>query len=124
MKKVFLIFLVSLVLNFVWENLHSLMYKSYMGGKITELILFRASIVDAIIITLICVPFIYFAFLRKMDWLIIFCGIIVAIIIEQYGLGSGRWEYDLYMPIVPIISVGLSPVLQLGLTGYLSYRLS
>jgi len=51
MKKVSLIFILSFFLNLIWENLHSYFYTVYMGGEITETILLRASIADAIIIT-------------------------------------------------------------------------
>jgi len=30
--------------------------------------------------------------------------------------------YNELMPIIPILNVGLSPTIQLGLTGYLAYR--
>lgn len=121
MKKIFLIFILSFSLNFIWENLHSYLYASYLDGKITEFILFRASLVDASIITILSLPFIYLASLRKKSPLIIPVGVFIAIVIELYALDTGRWAYNEYMPIVPLLSVGLTPMIQLGLLGYFSY---
>ena len=121
MKRIFFIFFTAFILNVVWENLHSYLYNNYMGGKITEFILIRASLFDAVLITAILLPFIYSPLLKK-SWLIIIIGTIIAIFNEWYGLSTGRWAYNSFMPIVPIIKVGLTPALQLGLTGYVSYR--
>jgi|SRR3989344_7611971 len=123
MKKILIIFVTAFVLNLVWENLHSLLYDNYMGGKITEFILLRATLADAVMIVLITLPFVLIPLFKKYDWLILPIGILVAICIEWYALGTGRWAYNAYMPIVPIISVGLTPVLQLGLLGYLSFKI-
>lgn len=123
MKKVFLIFILSFVLNLIWENLHSLLYVGYMGGKITEFILLRASIADAVIITLMSLPFVFMPRLKGKSWLIIFIGVLVAIFIELWALNTGRWAYNEYMPIIPILGIGLTPTIQLGFLGYLSYRL-
>ncbi len=122
MKKVFLVFLLSFVLNLIWENLHSFLYTGYMGGTITEFILFRASVVDAVIITFLSMPFIFVPSLKRKSLLIIFVGILIAICIELYALNTGRWAYNEYMPMIPILGVGLTPTIQLGLLGYVSYR--
>lgn len=123
MKKVLTIFSFAFVLNFLWENLHSYLYTSYKGGEITQFILARASLFDALLITLIVLPFFYVSFLKRRLWFIVIVGVIVAIFNEWYGLGTGRWVYNSLMPIVPIINIGLTPMLQLGLLGYLSFKL-
>ena len=123
MKKIFLIFVISFLLNFVWENLHSLLYDNYRGGKITELILLRATLADAVMITIFTLPFVLFRQIRKFDFLIIFVGVAVAIIIEFFALVSLRWQYNNFMPLIPFFSVGLTPTLQLGLLGFLTYRM-
>src|SRR6266852_4557194 len=38
-----------------------------------------------------------------------------AVAIEWWAVGSGRWSYDDRMPIVPLVKVGLLPLLQLPL---------
>ena len=123
MKKIFFIFLLSFSFNLIWENLHYYFYTDYMGGAITESILLRASVVDAIIITFLSFPFVFIAKLRNKNWIIIFIGIVVAILIELHALRTERWVYNEYMPIIPILFVGLTPTIQLGLLGYLSYWL-
>ncbi len=123
MKKVLIVFLAAFVLNLVWENLHSFLYDNYMGGKITELILLRATLADAVMVTIIALPFLLISTFKKYNWLIIIIGMIVAVGIEWYALATGRWEYNFYMPVIPLISVGLTPAIQLGLLGYLSFKL-
>ncbi len=94
-----------------------------MGSKITESILLRATLADAVMITIIILPFVFLSSFKRYNWLIIFIGIVVAVSIEWYALGTGRWAYNSYMPIIPLISIGLTPVLQLGLLGYLSFKI-
>lgn len=121
MKKVAVVFFSAFILNVVWENLHSLLYANYQGGTITEFILLQASLFDAIVITILVLPFLYHSFLRRYPWLILVFGTVVAVANEWYGLGTGRWLYNSAMPILPVIHLGLSPVIQLGLSGYVSY---
>ncbi len=109
MKPLFSIFLLSFILNFIWENLHSYLYTGYMGGKITEIILLRASVIDALIITAISLPFIYFAFLKNKSWLIIFIGIIISIIIEFICPSFRKMVVQsIYAPHTPIVC-GFNP---------------
>jgi hypothetical protein len=123
MKKLLIIFVVALVLNIIWENAHSLLYSNYMDGQITEFILIRASLFDALVITIILLPFIYLNKLKNKTWLIIIIGVIVAVFNEWYGLNTGRWEYNSLMPILPIIKVGLTPTIQLAVLGYLLLKI-
>ena len=122
MKRIAIIFISAFVLNLFWENLHSFLYNNYLGGKITEFILIRASLFDAILVTIMVLPFIYLFSLKNKSWLIIVIGIVVAIFNEWYGLSTGRWTYNSLMPIVPMIKVGLTPTFQLGVLGYITYR--
>ncbi len=124
MKKIISIFILSFFLNLIWENLHSWLYAGYRGGEITAVILFRAAVVDAIIITLLSLPFVFIAKLKNKSWIIIFVGVVVAIGIELFALRTGRWVYNEYMPLIPILSIGLTPTVQLGLLGYISFYLS
>ena len=55
-------------------------------------------------------------------------GFLTAVVIELRALAAGEWIYDSTMPLVPVVEVGVSPVLQmiaipLGLT-WLSKRAS
>lgn len=122
MNKIVAIFLSAFILNVIWENLHVFLYSNYMGGEITEYILLRASLFDALLVTIILLPFLHFPVLKDRSWAIIIIGITVAIFNEWYGLGTGRWVYNSFMPIVPIIETGITPTLQLGLLGYITYK--
>ena len=116
-------FAIAFIFNFIWENLHSFLYDNYRGGPITAFILLRAILADAVMITVIVAPFVYFSSLRKYRWLILIIGIALAIIIERYALSTGRWAYNEYMPLIPFLGVGLTPTTQLALLGYFSVML-
>lgn len=122
MKKTLFVFSIAFILNLIWENLHSLLYDNYMGGEITQFILLRATLADAIMITLVALPFLFFSSLKKQSWVMIPALFLISIFIEYYALKTGRWAYNSLMPLVPFLSVGLSPAIQLGLLGYISFK--
>ena len=122
MRRIFSVFVIAFILNLIWENLHSFLYDNYMGGKITELILLRATLADAIILTVIILPFLFYPFFKKRDWLIIFIGFVISVAIEYYALKTSRWTYNVFMPIIPFLSVGLTPTIQLGFLGYITFK--
>lgn len=122
MRRIVTVFLIAFVLNALWENLHSLLYDNYMRGVITEFILLRASLFDALVISVIVLPFLFLPLLKNKSWLIVVVGTIIAIFNEWYGLSTARWAYNSLMPIIPLIHVGLTPAIQLGILGYLSFR--
>lgn len=122
MKRIIFVFVVAFILNLVWENLHSLLYDNYKEVQITELILLKATLGDAVMIVLMVLPFIFLTTFKKHSWGIVLIGFIVAISIEWYALATDRWAYNVYMPIVPFLSVGLTPTIQLALLGYISFK--
>ena len=62
---------------------------------------------------------------RPADFLALaILGFVVAVVIEQHELLTGKWDYVLAMPIVPILKVGLAPVLQMTLLLPLSFYLT
>ena len=119
MKRILLVFILAFLLNLIWENLHSFLYANYMGGKITEFILLRASAADALIVTILVLPFVFIAALRSKSWIVIFAGILTAIFIELYALQTGRWAYNSFMPVIPLLNTGLTPTIQLGVLAYI-----
>ena len=120
-KRIAALFSIAFVLNLAWENAHAFLYSAYQGGAITELVLLRATLADAIMITAIALPFVFFPLIKKYSWLIVVIATSVAVCIEWYALATNRWSYNQYMPIIPGLLVGLTPTVQLGLLGYLSY---
>ena len=123
MKRALAVFAAAFILNAVWENFHAFLYANYMGGKITEFILLRAALADAAMITAIALPFIFYLPLKRRSWIIVLLGFVLAVCIEWWALSTGRWTYNAYMPIIPLLSVGLTPAIQLGLLGYLSFKI-
>lgn len=116
-----LLFSIAFALNYVWEHLHSVLYTHYKSGPITDFILLHATFADAVFITLIALPFFYVDYLRTKPWLIIILGVALSIGIELWALQTGRWAYGALMPLVPGTGTGLTPTIQLGLLGFLSY---
>lgn len=114
---------VSFLLNLIWENVHYFLYTHYKGGPITKAVLLHATFVDAFIITTVAAVFILVPFLNKRLFLMPILWIIIAIGIELWALGTLRWAYKDIMPLVPLLGVGLSPTVQLALTGSISYLL-
>jgi len=123
MQKLVVIFITAFFLNLIWENLHVFLYANYQGGGISELILLRATLFDAIFITVICLPFVFWPKIKNPKLWIFILGIILAIGIEKFALATSRWEYNALMPIIPILNIGLTPAIQLGLLGLISFRL-
>ena len=42
-------------------------------------------------------------------------GLAYAVLVENLGLAAGRWSYTERMPMVPVLGVGLWPLLQMTL---------
>lgn len=122
-KKLLLIFIYAFLFNLVWENLHSFLYAHYRGNEITQWILLRATLFDAIFIAALGTLFMSVAYLRDRQWLAVLFGIIAAVGIELYALQSARWAYNDSMPIIPLLRVGLTPTMQLGLLSYIIFHI-
>jgi hypothetical protein len=115
------VFLLSFILNLFWENAHARLYVQHLNKKITERVLIIATLGDAVIITGLSIFFYYLPFLRERVWLSIPIGIVIAIVIELYALSVHRWAYNKHMPIIPLLNVGLTPTIQLGILGYVIF---
>ncbi|MCR4274987.1 MAG: hypothetical protein NUW02_02990 [Candidatus Campbellbacteria bacterium] len=109
------IFLLAFILNFVWEELHSVLYVHYQGEAITHLILLRAGLFDAFFITLVSLPSLFIPKLRGNLILPTILATIFAIGLELFALNTGRWVYTDAMPLIPYIQTGFTPSIQLGL---------
>ena len=124
MNRLSLIFFSAYILNFIWENLHSHLYDSYRGEKITQKILIRASLFDAVFITVMSIFFVELSYLKIRLWYSLVFGFVIAVLIENHALKKNRWKYNKFMPIIPIIKSGLTPTIQLGLISYLIYTIA
>lgn len=123
-RRLIVIFLGALVLNLIWEHFHSALYVSYKGGAVTNVILFRASLFDAAVITLFSFPFLQFEWLKQRHLLLYVALVVFAVALEKWALATGRWVYADTMPLIPLLHVGLTPMIQLGILGYLTLLIS
>jgi len=51
-------------------------------------------------------------------------GALTGVALELFALAAGRWTYNSLMPIVPVIGVGLWPVLQMAMLPVVTVRLN
>jgi hypothetical protein len=123
MLKIILIFLLAFFSNFIWENSHSFLYAHYQNGAISQFVLLRAALFDAVFITLLGALFLKVKYLKDRQWLVLLIGIIAAVLIEWYALAADRWAYNALMPIIPVFNTGLTPTIQLGLLSYLIFKI-
>ena len=118
-------FVLAFALNIVWENAHMPLYKNFNGDG-SPLSRFLRSLYDSFMdAVLILSLFLFPALLLHLPWewpftagltehvLLGLLGGVVAAVIEWRALATGRWQYTDKMPLVPILKVGLSPLVQL-----------
>lgn len=122
MRKVSYFFILAFAFNFIWEISQSFLYMPhYVGISGLIKVHFIASLGDVVIIGIIfLLSYLMFGydFLKdkysvKNLFVVIIIGLTMAVLIEKYALASGRWEYNSAMPIIPLLKVGLTPVLQM-----------
>ncbi len=130
MKKQIIIFLIIvLILNLIWEFSHYRLYNdlsSITGAP--HLII--AAITDVlwifliyIIISMINRNFNWINKPHKKDYILfILFALIVATLIEIINIKLGRWSYKESMPT--ILRIGISPLIQLAITGLISLKIS
>ncbi|MEO7462921.1 MAG: hypothetical protein ABIT96_09350 [Ferruginibacter sp.] len=120
-KKIIRIILVfALVLNFLWEMAQMPLFKNMPLNWETTLFCALASIADCIMVLLLYVGF--GLMYKNSMWfrqpgvlqvaLLIITGGLGAVLAEKKHLFVGNWAYNSYMPIVPVVDVGLLPLLQ------------
>ncbi|MFZ1798903.1 MAG: hypothetical protein WAU24_03485 [Chitinophagaceae bacterium] len=122
----------AFLFNAAWEILQIPLYKggSYEWNHIVFCLL--ASVADVIMVLLL---YFSFAFIYKNAlWVknvnpgkiivLILTGGIGAILAESRHLLLGTWSYASAMPLIPVVDVGLSPVLQFMILPILVYKLS
>lgn len=117
------LWLTAAILNLAWEHWHAQWYVNYRGQAITDLILLRASLVDATMILAVAVLVRQFVWFRnKIAWSVA-SYILIAVALEYWALSTDRWQYGAGMIILPLLNVGLTPAIQLAITGCLAQKL-
>jgi hypothetical protein len=128
-KLSFTISILAFITNFIWEVIQIPLY-SGTDDKIGHIAFCAlAAIADTIMVLLLY--FLLSAIYRNPFWgqhlttnkalTVILIGGIGAIGAELFHVSAGNWIYAASMPIIPIVDVGLSPVLQFMILPLLIY---
>ncbi len=121
------IFVVSFLLNVIWEFSHCLLYKTCWKMKWRALtgLLLKMSVKDGVWISIFyLISYMMFGSLNPLDnwmqvWVFAGIALIFAFIDETISVNMNRWEYGPKMPLV--YGVGLTPLLELAVTGILVF---
>jgi len=119
----------ALGLNGPWEILHGTLYQGFAFDLAHMAWCLQASVVDALYTTVLYG--VIAGIKRNSGWMaapsrgdlgvIVLSGLAVALLIEYWALGTERWAYTSYMPVLPGLRVGLSPVVQLVILPLLTF---
>ncbi len=122
-KFLFVLWLAAFGLNMIWELAQVFAFSSLAEASAFEIFILVtiASIADAVI-TL--VAYLVTALVKRewhwwksvetLDFMIFaIVGAVSATLIETIALSRGTWTYGEYMPIIPLLEIGLLPFLQL-----------
>lgn len=126
-KNISLYFLLSFALHIVWENLHAPLYQGYDAfGECFLRCLSATATGDMIFMAIIylCLALVHkdLYWINKLKsykhlatWILpVIIGFFIAISFELWAVYvNDRWVYDAMMPIIPVLKVGLTPVLQM-----------
>ena len=129
---VFTITGIALLMNLIWELVQMPLYKDALYDVQHIAFCALASIADALMVLLLylAVALIFRnpLWIRHLKWqqigIVILIGGIGAVLAEMRHLSLGSWAYADSMPIIPIVSVGISPFVQFMVLPLLIYFLS
>lgn len=132
LRLILVISVMAFLLNFIWELLHLPLYKDATYDIQHIAFCALASVADALMVLLL---YQCFALLNKKPFwvqdmgfrqvlILMIVGGIGAIIAEIAHTTAGNWAYADSMPMLPILNVGLSPILQFLLLPALIYYVS
>ncbi len=120
MTNVFLaLFFVGFFLNLLYELLHSLLYKTCWEADLKKYVylILKAALFDGFSIAVMYF-LIFTVFARNQFLIFTVVSLVFAFAWEVYSVKAGKWEYTKTMP--KILGVGLTPLVQLAITGLLS----
>lgn len=133
LKILLCIFIISIILNFLWEFTHSYLYTCWnlTAAQYWPMIV-MATLGDGLIISWF---YIAGAIKRgsvkwlfksdKSDYLfILFLGLTTSVLLEIINVYSlKRWSYKPAMPLIPILKIGITPIIQLMITPILTFNI-
>lgn len=131
-QYIFTVLLFAFLFNTVWEILKIPLYKEGVYSWNHILFCVLASFADAIMVLLM---YFVFSFIYKNPlWIkkinqakiifLILAGGIGAVLAETRHLSISTWSYAKAVPLIPVLNVGLSPVLQFMILSSLIYFVS
>lgn len=116
------LFFIAFFLNLLYELLHSLLYKTCLEARLPKYIylILKGAIFDGFFIMVIFLASSFFG--NYFFYVFSALGLFFAYFWEIYSVKKGKWVYTSKMP--KIFGAGLTPTIQLFLTGLLSIYLS
>lgn len=131
-RFIFILVVTAFVLHFIWENSHVSLYGGYENLSPYLPITLWATLGDVFYTLLAFLALSLWK--RSFEW----CGKLgfrdyiapaiagfgISLFVEYKALALERWFYLPSMPIIPILNVGLSPVVQMTLLLPLSFYLA
>lgn len=131
-KQVIAISVYAFILNFIWEVSQGFLFSDYVYNFQHISFCALASVADLIMVLLLY--FVFSVALKNPFWIknftpykslsLLFIGGAGAILGEWRHLSEGTWSYTETMPVLPIIEVGLTPLLQFIILPILIYKLA
>ncbi|WP_339869680.1 hypothetical protein [uncultured Algoriphagus sp.] len=124
--------ILGFVLNLIWEEAHGVLYEGfqYDFGHIAFCALASVADMFMVLILLFAFGLIY----KTVFWIapvrfnrslvLMLIGGVGAILAEMWHTSRGDWSYADAMPLIPIVEVGLSPVLQFTILPWVVFVLS
>lgn len=120
-KMLVVIIALSAALHLVWENAQAPLYVGYQN--FWQHFWICLSVIPGDVAITVAAYFAvafwrrnmaFAAAVRFSDGLAVgLIATLVSAIIERYSLASGRWAYGPAMPVLPVLQIGLLPVLQM-----------
>lgn len=121
MQDIFIkIFFVAFFINLLYELLHGLLYKTCIEASLKKYVylMLKAAVFDGFAIMILYATTVLMFPVRYHLVAFSILGLLFAYGWEIYSLKKKKWEYSEKMPI--IFGVGITPLIQLMLTGLLS----
>lgn len=122
-KLIVLVGALAFLLNLMWEVAQGFLYEGYKYDWEHISFCALASVADMLMVFILFFGFglIYrnVLWIARLDaiktfWLML-SGFLGAIVAEMVHTSRGSWDYGESMPIIPLVDVGLTPVLQFSI---------
>ena len=126
---IFTVVILALLLNFAWELIQIPLYKNPAYDTRHIAFCALASLADVLMVLLLYFGlalifkdtfWIQYLKLRRIV-IVVLIGGVGAVLLEIRHLSLGSWGYDNSMPLIPVVNVGIAPVLQFMILPILIY---